>query len=152
MPWRRRSEWSDGQLPVGGVFLLDSIGELASLYEFADLAFVGGSLVPKGGHNVLEAAQFGSAILVGPHTENFRDIIAVFQRADALRVVTTETLASSVLELLGNDAEREQLGRRALRVMQTQQGATERSVAALLQLLPSQSGSAAVTALAERQA
>ena len=69
---------------AGGVFLLDSIGELASLYQFADLAFVGGSLVPKGGHNVLEAAQFGIPILVGPSTENFRDIIGVFQKADAL--------------------------------------------------------------------
>ena len=70
------------------MFLLDSIGELASLYQFADLAFVGGSLVPKGGHNVLEAAQFGVAILVGPYTENFRDMVGMFQRADALRVVT----------------------------------------------------------------
>ena len=67
-----------------GVFLLDSIGELASLYEFADLAFIGGSLVPRGGHNVLEAAQFGTPILVGPHTENFRDIVEIFRRADAL--------------------------------------------------------------------
>ncbi len=73
---------------AAGVFLLDSIGELASLYEFADLAFVGGSLVPRGGHNVLEAAQFGTPILVGPYTENFRDIVEVFRAADALRVVT----------------------------------------------------------------
>ena len=73
---------------AGGIFLLDTIGELASLYEFADIAFVGGSLVPRGGHNVLEAAQFGTAILVGPHTENFRDIVDVFRKPDALRVVT----------------------------------------------------------------
>jgi 3-deoxy-D-manno-octulosonic-acid transferase len=155
MPWRRRSEWSDGQLPAGGVFLLDSIGELASLYEFADLAFVGGSLVPKGGHNVLEAAQFGAAILVGPYTENFRDIIAVFQKADALRVVTPVTpqsLNATVMELLGDDAQREQLGQRAREVIRSQQGATERTVAALLQLLPSQSSAAAVTAGAERHA
>ena len=85
LSWQRRSRW-DGQQPLEGcVFLLDSIGELASLYQFADLAFVGGSLVPKGGHNVLEAAQFGVAILVGPHTENFRDIVGIFRRADALR-------------------------------------------------------------------
>ncbi len=59
--WQRRSQW-DGAKPIaGGVFLLDTIGELASLYEFADIAFIGGSLVPRGGHNVLEAAQFGSA-------------------------------------------------------------------------------------------
>ena len=76
------------------MFLLDSIGELASLYQFADLAFVGGSLVPKGGHNVLEAAQFGIPILVGPHTENFRDMVGVFQKAEALRVVTPESLTA----------------------------------------------------------
>ncbi len=68
LPWQRRSQWDEERPIAGGVFLLDSIGELASLYQFADLAFVGGSLVPKGGHNVLEAAQFGIAILVGPYT------------------------------------------------------------------------------------
>ena len=116
--------------------LLDSIGELASLYEFADLAFIGGSLVPRGGHNVLEAAQFGASILVGPHTENFRDIIEVFRRADALRVVTPESLTTTVLRLLQNNEERAALGRRAAEVLRSQQGATERTVNALLELLP----------------
>ena len=86
--------------------MLDTIGELASLYEFSDIAFIGGSLVPRGGHNVLEAAQFGVTTLVGPSTENFRDIIEVFRRADALRVVTPQSLAPTVLQLLENDAER----------------------------------------------
>ena len=75
LPWQRRSQWNDQTQIAGRVLLLDTIGELASLYEFSDVAFVGGSLVPKGGHNVLEAAQSGSTILVGPHTENFRDIV-----------------------------------------------------------------------------
>src|SRR5271165_4890829 len=136
MRWQRRSLWDAQSLATGEVFLLDTIGELASLYQFADLAFVGGSLVPKGGHNVLEAAQFGNAILVGPHTENFHDIIGIFQRAGALSVVTAETLTPTVLQLLGNDAEREQLARRALQIMQTQEGATERTIAALMKLLP----------------
>ncbi len=128
VPWQQRSQWN-GQTPLAGrVFLLDTIGELASLYQFADLAFVGGSLVPKGGHNVLEAAQFGAAILVGPHTENFRDIVAIFQRAQALRVVKPESLTTTVLALLNNDAARTQLGVHALQVMRTQQGATERTV------------------------
>lgn len=150
--WQRRSSWEGESLPQGSVFLLDTIGELASLYQFADLAFVGGSLVPKGGHNVLEAAQFGTAILVGQHTENFRDIVDIFLRAEALRVVTTETLATTVLELLGNDAEREHLGRRALNVMQKQQGATGRTVAALMKLLPVESIPTAAAASIERQA
>jgi 3-deoxy-D-manno-octulosonic-acid transferase len=138
LPWQRRTQWDGMQPIVGGVFLLDSIGELASFYDLADLAFIGGSLVPKGGHNVLEAAQFGVAILVGPHTENFRDVVSIFQKADALRVVTPESLTPTVLALLQDDADRERLGERAFNVMQTQLGATERTIAALLQLLPSQ--------------
>jgi 3-deoxy-D-manno-octulosonic-acid transferase len=137
--WQRRSQWNGQEPLAGGVFLLDSIGELASLYQFADLAFVGGSLVPRGGHNVLEAAQFGVAIVVGPYTENFRDIVSIFQRADALYVVTPQSLTEGLLGLLQDDAERSRLGQNALRVMRSQQGATERTVAALLQLLPAAS-------------
>ncbi len=116
---------------------------MASLYEFADLAFIGGSLVPRGGHNVLEAAQFGAPILVGPHTENFRDIIDVFRRADALRVATPQSLTATVLQLLENHDERASLGRRAAEVMRSQQGATEKTVNALLELLPDSARAAA---------
>lgn len=133
--WQRRSQWDGQPLDAGGVFLLDTIGELAGLYRFADVAFVGGSLVAGGGHNVLEAAQFGVPILVGPHTENFRDIIQIFQQAQALRVVTAESLTSTVLALLNDSVEREGLGQRARKVMQMQQGATERTVEALVSLV-----------------
>ena len=150
--WQQRSQWDGQHALAGGVFLLDSIGELASFYQFADLAFVGGSLVPKGGHNVLEAAQSGAAILVGLHTENFRDIVSVFRRADALRVVTPESLTPTVLELLQNDAERASLGPRAREVMTQQQGATERTIAALLDLLQAQSNSRSAAVVAERHA
>jgi 3-deoxy-D-manno-octulosonic-acid transferase len=129
-----RSQWNPSAPISGGVLLLDTIGELAGLYEFADVAFIGGSLVPRGGHNVLEAAQFGKAILVGPHTENFRDIIEIFHRSDALRVVTPQTLTSTVLRLLEDDAERTALGERALQVMLSQRGATEKTVSSLLRL------------------
>ncbi len=139
LPWQRRSEWDEQRPIAGGVFLLDSIGELASLYQFADLAFVGGSLVPKGGHNVLEAAQFAVPIMVGPYTENFRDMVAAFQKADGLRVVTPELLTPTVLALLQDDAERARLGQRALEVTKSQQGATERTVRALLTLLQAES-------------
>jgi 3-deoxy-D-manno-octulosonic-acid transferase len=152
MPWQRRSVWNGQQSVNGSVFLLDSVGELASLYQFADLAFVGGSLVPKGGHNVLEAAQFGVPILVGPHTENFRDIIRIFEQADALRVVTRESLVSSVLALLQSSADREHLGQRALEVIRSQQGATQRTVAALLRLLPATSTVSKPEVVAERRA
>ncbi|HEY4901594.1 MAG TPA: 3-deoxy-D-manno-octulosonic acid transferase [Terriglobales bacterium] len=152
LQWQRRSQWDEQQTLSGSVFLLDSIGELASLYQFADLAFVGGSLVPKGGHNVLEAAQFGIPIIVGPSTENFRDMITVFRRADALRVVTPQSLTPTVLALLQDEGEREGLGQRALEIMGTQQGATERTVEALLQLLPADTNAHAAEVAAERQA
>ncbi len=143
--YQKRSQW-DGRRPVGGgVLLLDTIGELAGLYEFADLAFIGGSLVPRGGHNVLEAAQFEKVILVGPHTENFRDIIDIFRRADAVRVVTPQSLAPTVVQLLENHDERAALGQRALEVMRSQQGATERTVNALLGLLQENVPAAAVS-------
>ena len=135
MPYQRRSRWDGVSRIASGIFLLDSIGELAGTYEVADLAFVGGSLVPRGGHNVVEAAQFGKAILVGPSTENFRDIIEVFLHADAVRVVNTKSLIPTVLQLLANAEERAALGARALKVMRSQQGATEKTIGALLNLL-----------------
>lgn len=133
--FQRRSAW-DGKTAIAGkVFLLDTIGELAALYQFADIAFIGGSLVPRGGHNVLEAAQCGAPILVGPSTENFRDVVDTFKRADALRVVDARSLIPTVLELLQDDALRDALGQRALEVLRSQQGATEKTVRELLQLL-----------------
>ena len=148
--FRRRSQWDGSKAIAGGVLLLDTIGELASLYEFADVAFIGGSLVPRGGHNVLEAAQFGKAILVGPHTENFRDIVDIFRRADALHVVTPQSLTPTVLQLLESHDERAVLGQRALEVMRLQQGATERTVNALLGLLSERAPAA--TASPEKRA
>ncbi len=134
MPNWRRSAWQ-GEAISGGVFLLDSIGELAALYGLADVAFVGGSLVPRGGHNILEPAQHGVAIVVGNHTENFRDIISLFQKNNAVRVVGPAELPLVFMELLASDAERAALGRRAAQTLQAQTGATERTLAALQVLL-----------------
>jgi len=143
LPNWRRSRWSTDEssfLP-GGVFLLDSIGELASIYALADLAFVGGSLVPRGGHNILEPAQHGVPILVGPHTENFRDMVSIFHRAGALRVVSPAKLLPAILNLLANPAQRQDLGRRAAEVARAHSGATERTLAALELLLQEDAGS-----------
>lgn len=131
--WSRRSQW-DGAGDMR-VFLLDSIGELAAMYALANVAFIGGSLAPRGGHNILEAAQHGAAIVVGPHTENFRDIITLFQRADALRVVSEEQLAPTLVELLSDDSRRRELGARAAAVLRAHSGATARTLAALESLL-----------------
>ena len=150
--FQRRSQW-DGAKPIaGGVFLLDTIGELASLYQFADLAFIGGSLVPRGGHNVLEPALSGAPILVGPHTENFRDIVETFRKADALRIVTPQSLTLTVLQLLENHDDRDALGDRAYKVVRSQQGATERTVSALLSLLPAGASISPVEVSTEKRA
>jgi len=130
----RRSLWG-GDPIAGGVLLLDSIGELAALYALADVAFVGGSLAPRGGHNIIEPAQHGVPIVVGNHTENFRDIVRLFQSRDAVRVVEPAELPLVFLELAANEAERTALGRRAAETLQLQTGATRRTADALDGLL-----------------
>ena len=130
----RRSVWN-GEALTGGVFLLDTIGELAALYALADIAFVGGSLVPGGGHNIIEPAQHGVAIVVGNHTENFRDIVSLFQSRDAVRIVGPAEVPLIFLDLLANDAERRGLGQRAAETMRSQIGATARMADELQRLL-----------------
>jgi 3-deoxy-D-manno-octulosonic-acid transferase len=130
IPFVRRSQWA-GQALAGGVLLVDTIGELAALYALADVAFVGGSLVPRGGHNIIEPAQHGVAVVTGNHTENFRDIVALFQSRDAVRVVSLAELPLTLMQLLADDAERLALGRRALETIQSQTGATLRTLESL---------------------
>lgn len=132
--FRRRSEWNRETL-LGSVLLVDSIGELSSLYALADIAFVGGSLVPRGGHNIIEPAQYGVAIVVGPYTENFRDIVALFQLRDAVRVVNANELLAEFPRLLENDSERTALGQCAAETLRTQMGATEFALGRLKALL-----------------
>ncbi len=128
------SEGRDNTEP-GSVLLLDTLGELASIYALADVAFVGGSLVPRGGHNILEPAHWGVATVVGPHTENFRDIIGIFRQEDAVRIARPEHLADVLLELLQNDNARLSLGQRARKVVKEQMGATQRTLEALRALI-----------------
>ena len=134
MSFWRRTGWSTEPIG-GGVFLLDSIGELAALYAIADVVFVGGSLVDRGGHNILEAARYGKPILVGPFTQNFRDIVKMFLKADAVRVVQPGEVAEVFLDLLHSRAEQKALGERALGVFSAHPGATERTLNALEVLL-----------------
>jgi 3-deoxy-D-manno-octulosonic-acid transferase len=131
----RRSQLRGGEALAGGVLLLDSVGELAAVYGLATVAFVGGSLVPRGGHNILEPAQHGVAVVVGPHTENFRDIVNTFRRDGALVIVQPQDLAREVLRLLDDSAARADLGRRAAQVCQAHSGATMRTLVAISRLL-----------------
>jgi 3-deoxy-D-manno-octulosonic-acid transferase len=130
----RRCLWN-GEALGGGVLLVDTIGELAALYSLADVAFVGGSLVPRGGHNIIEPAQHGVPIVVGNHTENFRDIIGLFRSRDAVRVVGVAELPQVLMELISNPVARAELGRRAAETLRSQTGATQRTADALEKLL-----------------
>jgi 3-deoxy-D-manno-octulosonic-acid transferase len=134
----RRSQWQDEAKsePLNkAVLLVDTIGELAALYALADIAFVGGSLVPRGGHNIIEPAQHGVAVVTGNHTENFRDIVGLFQSRDAVRIVGPAELPLTFMALLADDRERLALGQRAAEAMRSQTGATARTLEALQNLM-----------------
>ena len=139
--WVKRSQWTAqpsaaGQsLKPGQILLLDTIGELASVYSLAAVAFVGGSLVPAGGHNALEPAQFGVPIAMGPHYANFRAITDDLRAHDAIRIAPQEELAAALIDLLTNRPSAEAMGARAKEVFHQQAGATERTVRALESLL-----------------
>jgi 3-deoxy-D-manno-octulosonic-acid transferase len=111
------------------ILLLDTIGELAGILELADVVFVGGSLVPTGGHNLLEPAYWGKPILFGPHMENFRYIAQAFLEAGAaVRVRNPRELARSVHDLLENDSDRKKMGDRARQLLEQGSGATQRTM------------------------
>jgi 3-deoxy-D-manno-octulosonic-acid transferase len=138
IPWRKRSDWnkeSSQQLLSGEIVLLDTIGELASVYSLAGVAFVGGSLIPAGGHNPLEPAQFGVPIVMGPHYANFRAITCDLLARNALRIAAKEELAAALIDLLRDRSAAEAMGSRAKEVFNRQAGATDRCVGALRELL-----------------
>jgi len=111
------------------VILLDTIGELAQMYALATVAFVGGSLVPVGGHNLLEPAAQGKAVLFGPHMFNFKEISRLLLEArGGLQVKNSRELLEKTRELLQNTAEREEMGRRGISVVLANQGAVKRNV------------------------
>ncbi len=129
--WIRRSQWVLVPQPIrpGSIFLLDSIGELATLYALACVAFVGGSLVPAGGHNPLEPAQFGVATTMGPNVDNFRAITRLLIASHALVIVEASTIVATISDLLLNRKQAAALGRSAQRVCEQQAGATSRAAA-----------------------
>lgn len=109
------------------VMLLDTIGELAEMVGVADIVFVGGSLVPTGGHNVVEPAFWGKPIIFGPHMNNFRDVASLFLRAGgAAQVAGPEGLADEVLHLLDFPTDARQMGEKARSVVEEQAGAAMR--------------------------
>jgi 3-deoxy-D-manno-octulosonic-acid transferase len=111
------------------VFILDTVGELLYFYSIADIVFVGGSLVKKGGHNILEPASLEKAILFGPYMFNFRDIRDLFlQDNAAILVHNREELKTAIRNLLNNPGEIATLGRRAKNLILSNQGATKKNL------------------------
>ena len=139
LAWIKRSAWegrsSVSPLKPGQIVLLDSIGELASVYSIAAVAFVGGSLIPAGGHNPLEPAQFGVPIVMGPNYGNFRAITDDLRAHNAVRIASKEELADSIAALLSDASDAQAMGERARAVFEQQAGATERSMAVLRKIL-----------------
>ena len=135
LPLARRSL---GQLPrpTDQIYLADTLGELGPLYRASRLALVGGSLVPKGGQNLLEPARLGLPVLVGPHTHNQAEAAERLDAAGALlRVADAESLAATVGRLLGDEAERTRRGAAAATAAASEAQVLERVLAALQPLL-----------------
>lgn len=122
------------------VVIGDTMGELMLLYGIADLAFVGGSLVERGGHNPLEPAAHAIPVLMGPHTFNFKDICAKLQQADGLITVTdADSVVKEVSTLLTDEDYRLWYGRHAVEVLHQNQGALTRLLQLLQPYLPQRS-------------
>ena len=118
------------------VIVLDTIGELAGLYLLADAVFVGGSLVPAGGHNILEPAWFAKPPVFGPSMENFRDMASQFLSAQAaVQVSSGPQLGAVWVQLIENNTLRERMGKAALRLSERNRGATARSLDRIAEVL-----------------
>ena len=133
----RRTALSEGAGGEVDVVVLDTIGELPYVYEAASCVFVGGSLVPAGGHNILEPAAVGKAILFGPHMESFAEIARLFVARDAaVQVPSAVDLESEVAALLEDPERCRRLGAAARAVLDAYRGATSRTLTAIAELLP----------------
>lgn len=143
LTWARRSAAQSESDAACDVILLDSIGELRAVYSLAEVVFVGGSVAPVGGHNVLEPALEARAVVTGPHTSNFKTIVAALLERGALVQLPHTTgeeesarlLARAVRELLEDDEKRRGLGRRARAVLEQNRGATARTVELLAPII-----------------
>ncbi len=138
----RLSQWrlNPSAVPGNAVLLVDTVGELASLYALATVAFIGGSLVPHGGQNPLEPARFGVPVLIGPHYENFRSMVDAMQAERAIRSVTPQNLCDTLDSCLAGANNDDGMGERGRTFAASMAGATERTVQALVALLQERAG------------
>jgi 3-deoxy-D-manno-octulosonic-acid transferase len=135
LSWTRRMNIPEAGDRDSDVILLDTIGELPATYSLAAVVFVGGSIVDRGGHNVLEPAVAGAAVVTGPHTHNFQAIMNLMEQADAvIKLPAVEgkdaarELTNVLSRLLGDSGERARLGLRAKQLVAENQGAAERTL------------------------
>lgn len=134
----RRSQLPSSVQPTSdAVILVDSIGELSACWGLADIAFVGGSFGNRGGQNMIEPAAFGAAVMFGPNTWNFRDVVRTFKDANAcLQLNRPEELTPTLLRLVTDRAERQLLGVTAQAAVKSQIGATAKTASLLIEILP----------------
>jgi 3-deoxy-D-manno-octulosonic-acid transferase len=133
----RRSDLAIDDDPRADVVVLDTIGELAQIYQLATVAFVGGSLVDTGGHNILEPAVFGRPILFGPSMRNFTEIAREFlAHGAAVQVHSAREFEETLVDLLRDPVRRASLGAAASALVEANRGAMHRTVDALTRLLP----------------
>lgn len=137
IPYVRRTALTESLvLTKGTVLLVDTVGEMMNLYALSDIAFVGGSLVPTGGHNLLEPASLGVACLFGSHMSNFREIAAlVLQYKAGIQIETAQELTNTFLGLVNNSDQRRLYGQNGLRMMADNGGATKRHMDIIAQYL-----------------
>jgi 3-deoxy-D-manno-octulosonic-acid transferase len=134
----RASLWSAGDWRTDGwdVLVIDAIGQILPFYAAADLVVVGGSLANQGGHNILEPAALGRAILVGPHMDHFQELTERFLARDALvQVEGMEALEPALARMLDDPERRRGLGARARECAERERGASERYAGAVLELV-----------------
>jgi 3-deoxy-D-manno-octulosonic-acid transferase len=133
----RRSELPIDAEPRADVVVLDTLGELAQLYQVATAVFVGGSLVDQGGHNILEPAIFGKPIVFGAHMQNFKEIADAFLSNDAaIQVRSDEELADVLLTLVTDPVRRARLGAAARALVEANRGAKAKTLDVIADLLP----------------
>ena len=133
----RRTELPIDAEPRADAVVLDTIGELAQLYQIATVVFVGGSLVPAGGHNILEPALYGKPVVFGPHMQNFGEIAETFlTNGAAIQVRTAGEFEETMLSLIGDPVRRARVGAAARALVESNRGARDRTLAVIRDLLP----------------
>jgi 3-deoxy-D-manno-octulosonic-acid transferase len=136
LSYNRYTEIREGQVLSKQVLLVDAMGILDGIYSISDIAFVGGSLVPVGGHNLLEPAMHGLPVLTGPHVQNFKEIADILLTSGGCRMVTeASSLSFAVRELYSNEDLRNKMGKTAKGVFEGKRGASEANTRKIISVL-----------------